>query len=100
MVEGDQGPGDTEANNSVGLVLAHHGETERFLIKIYGTLQIGDLNADMVDVRAFETGPLWFGRGGRSAGGNQHRETPNQFSTGECAPLEARQKIGNDSFHA
>src|SRR2546428_13334456 len=53
----------------------------------------------MVDSRAFEAGVLKT-RVCRSARSRQHRQTPNQFSTRECAPLEACQKIGNDSVHA
>src|SRR5258708_7751327 len=90
MVERDQRPGDTEANNSMRLVLADHGETEHFLIKIDGTLQIRDLNADMVDVRTLEI-DVFLGGGGGCAG-SQHRETSSQLAAGERALLEAGQK--------
>jgi len=55
------------------------------------------MNADVVDVRAFEI-DVFLSSCGRSAG-SQHRETLNKFSTAERALLEAGQKIGNDRFH-
>ena len=80
-VERDQRPVITEANNSERLILADHRETEHFLIEIDGTLQIRNLNADVVDVRGLEI-DLVLGGGGRSAS-RQHRETGNQFSTAQ-----------------
>ena len=47
--ERDQRPVITEANNSERLILANHRETKHFLIEIDGTLQIRNLNADVVD---------------------------------------------------
>src|SRR5262249_19242439 len=80
-VERDQRPGVTEANNAQRLILADHGETKHFLIELDGTLQIRDLNTDVVDVRSLEIDVV-LGSDGRSAG-RQHRETLNQFSTAE-----------------
>jgi len=54
MVERDQHLGVAEANDSARLVLADHREAEHLLIEVDGTLQVRDMNADMVDVRAFE----------------------------------------------
>lgn len=78
MIERDKRPGGTEPNNSERLVLADHGETEHFLIKVDGTLQIRDLDADMVDVRGLEI-HVFLGSGGGSTG-SQHREALNQLS--------------------
>jgi hypothetical protein len=80
MVGRDESPGGAEANNSKALILADHAKAEHFLIEIDRALQIGDLNADMVDVRAAEIEVL-LGSGGRAA--SQHGETLNQFSATE-----------------
>src|SRR5712671_790508 len=50
-VHGDQHLGVDEANDSAGLVLANHREAEHLLVEIDGTLQVRDMNADVVDVR-------------------------------------------------
>jgi len=55
------------------------------------------MNADMVDVRAFEI-DVFLGNGDRSVG-SQHSETGYQLATAERALLEARDEIGNDRFH-
>src|ERR1700730_13011664 len=98
MIERDQRPVVAEANNSERFVLANHREAEHLLIKIDGTLQVGDLNADMVDIRGLEIEILLSGGSGCSAR-SQHGETSNQFSTAQRALLEAGHKIGNDRFH-
>src|SRR5262249_54380998 len=61
--------------------LADYCETEHFLIKIDGSLQISDLNADMVDVCGLEVDVV-LRTCCRSARG-KHRETLDQVSTGE-----------------
>ena len=81
MVQRDQHLGVTKANDFARLLLANDGETEHFLIKIDGTLQVRDMNADVVDVRGLEI-DVFLGGGGRSAR-SQDRETSNQFSTAE-----------------
>src|SRR5215813_3195004 len=53
-VQRDQSPVRTEPNDSERLVLADDGEVEHFLIEVDGTLQVRNLNADMVDVRSLE----------------------------------------------
>lgn len=99
MIERDQRPVVAEANNTERFVLANHREAEHLLIKIDGTLQVRDLNADMIDIRVSEIELLLSGAGGRSAR-SQHRETSNQFSAAHRALLEVGQKIGNDRLHA
>src|SRR5215831_10456887 len=96
-VEGDQCPVGAEADNSKRLVLANDRETEHFLVKIDGMLQIRDLNAHMINVRTLEF-QVFLG-GGRRSAGSQHRETADQFSTAERALLEASREIRNDRFH-
>ena len=83
MVERDQRFGVAEPNNpnSSLLRLAHYSKPEHLPIEVGGALQIGDLNADMVDVCSFEIDV--FLSGGSCAARRQHRETLNQFSTGE-----------------
>src|SRR5258706_10687747 len=100
MIERDQRPGVSEANDSERLVLADHREAEHFFIEVDGTLQIRDLNADMVDVRGLEV-DLCLGGGSRSGGssGRQQRESADELSTAERALLELSHKIGDDRFH-
>jgi hypothetical protein len=62
LVERDQHLGVTEVSNSELLVVTHHWQIKDFLIKIDGTLQISDLNADMVDGRHFEIDIFLSGR--------------------------------------
>jgi hypothetical protein len=83
VVERDQGSGVAEPNNfySSFFRLAHDGEPEHLPIEVGGALDVSDLNADMVDVRSFEIDV--FLSGGSRAARRQHRETLNQFSTGE-----------------
>ena len=83
MVERDQRLGVAEPNNfnSSLFCLARYSKPEHLLIEVGGALQISNLNADMVDVRSFEI-DIFLSGGGRTAC-RQHRETLNQFSTGE-----------------
>jgi len=97
-VQRDQSPVRTETNDSERLVLADDGEVEHFLIEVDGTLQVRNLNADMVDVRGLEI-DIVLGSSGRRSGGCHHRETSNQLPTAEGALLELAHKIGNDRFH-
>src|SRR5215471_15558312 len=97
VVERDQHLGVAEANDSARLVLADHGEAEHLLIEIDGTLHVRDVNADVVDIRAFEIDVFLCGRG--CCAGSQHCKTGNQFSTAERALLEASYEIRNDRFH-
>src|SRR5216117_766594 len=94
----DQSPVRTETNDSERLVLADDGEVEHFLIEVDGTLQVRNLNADMVDVRGLEI-DIVLGSSGRRSAGCQHRETSNQLPAAEGALLELAHKIGNDPFH-
>src|SRR5207237_9846815 len=77
-VERDQRPVITEANNSERLILADHRETEHFLIEIDGTLEIRNLNADVVDVRGLEIDLVR--RGGGRSPSRPHRGPGNQFA--------------------
>jgi hypothetical protein len=97
-VQRDQSPVRTETNDSERLVLANDGEVEHFFIEVDGTLQVRNLNADMVDVCGLEI-DIVLGSPGRRSGGCQHRETSNQLPTAEGALLELAHKIGNDRFH-
>jgi hypothetical protein len=54
-VQRDQSPVRTETNDSERLVLADDGEIEHFLIEVDGTLQVRNLNADMVDIRGLKS---------------------------------------------
>ena len=83
VVERDQCFGVAEPNNfnSSLLCLARYSKAEHLPIEVDGALQISDLNADMVDVCSFEIDV--FLSGGSRAARRQHRETLNQFSTGE-----------------
>src|SRR5213593_3593906 len=97
-VQRDQSPVRTETNDSQRLVLADDGEVEHFFIEVDGTLQVRNLNADMVDVRGLQI-DIVLGSPGRRSGGCQHRETSNQLPAAEGALLELAHKIGNDFFH-
>jgi len=99
VVERDQRLGVAEPNDldSALFCLARYSKPEHLPIEVDGALQISDLNADMVDVRSFEIDI--FLSGGSRAACCQHRETLNQFSTGERAFLEAGYKIGDDRIH-
>src|SRR5262249_6145871 len=97
MIERDQHLGVAEANYSAGLVLAYHGEAEHLLIEIDGALQVGDVNADVVDIGVLEIDV--FLRGGRRCAGGEHCEPSNQVSTVERAVFEASDEIRNDRFH-
>ena len=83
VVERDQNFGVAEPNNfdSSFFRLAHDREPEHLPIEVGGALDVSDLNADMVDVCSFEIDV--FLSGGSRAARRQHRETLNQFSTGE-----------------
>ena len=83
MVEGDQRLGVAEPNNfnSSFFCLARYSKPEHLPIEVGGALNVSDLNADMVDVRSFKIDV--FLSGGSRAARRQHRETLNQFSTGE-----------------
>src|ERR1700733_9687185 len=96
-IERDQRPRIAEANNATRLVLADHREAEHFLVEIDRALQIGDLNADMIDVCALEIA-LFLRDGSRSAG-SQDRERSSEISPGERTVFEAGQNIGNDRLH-
>src|SRR5437870_5532991 len=72
-VERNKRPVGPDADNSERLVLADHGESEHFLIKIDGALHIRDLDADMVDLSTLEI-DVFLGGGDRSAR-SQHRKT-------------------------
>ena len=68
MVERDQRFGVAESNNfnSSLFCLAHYGKAEHLPIEVDGPLQVSDLNADMVDVRSFES-VVFLSGGGRAA---------------------------------
>src|SRR5580704_12807321 len=73
VVKRNQRLGDPEAHDFVVFVLAHHSKTEKLLVEINGTLQVVDLNADVIDFYAFETGVLKSGDS-RSARSRKHRQ--------------------------
>src|SRR5215472_453264 len=65
----------TEADDSQRLILVDHREAEHLLVKSDRSLQIGDLNADMVDVRALEI--ELFLSGSRCSTGGEQRKASN-----------------------
>ena len=75
MVERDQHLGVAEANDSAWLVLANHREAEHLLIEVDGTLQVRDMNTDVIDVRILEI-KAFLGNCGGSAS-SQYRQTAN-----------------------
>src|SRR5260221_3584186 len=75
MVERDQHLGVAEANDSAWLVLANHREAEHLLIEVDGTLQVRDMNTDVIDVRGFEIDVFPGDCGGPT--GSQHGEPAN-----------------------
>src|ERR1700756_3926303 len=99
VVKRNQCLGDSEAHDFVLLVLAHRSKTEKLLVEIDGTLQVVDLNADVIDFYAFETGLLKPGDS-RAARRGKHRQSLDQFSPRECSFFETCHKIGNHRFHA
>jgi hypothetical protein len=96
-IERHERPAVAEADDPERLVLAHHRETEHLLVEVNGTLQVRDLNTDMVDVSAFEIEAL-LGRRGRSAR-SQQREALNEVPAAQRAFLKTGQQIGNDRLH-
>src|SRR6185436_3348121 len=96
MVDGDQNPAIAKAND-FRLGPANHRKAEHFLIKLDGTLQIRNMNADVIDGCILKLDLILSG-GGRSAG-RQQGEAGNQFSTAQRAFLVAGQELGNDQFH-
>ena len=73
---------------SAGFSLAHDGEAEHLLIEVDGALQVGDVDADMIDVGGLEVDGLLGGSGG-APGSSQHRETLRQLAAGKRALFEA-----------
>jgi hypothetical protein len=67
--------GVAEANDSAWLVLANHREAEHLLIEVDGTLQVRDMNTDVIDVRILEI-KAFLGNCGGSAS-SQYRQTAN-----------------------
>src|SRR5260221_8066588 len=99
MVERDQHRLAVAEANDIRVGPAHHRESEHFLIKRDGTLQVRDMNADVVDIRGLKL-DLVLSRGdGAPSTGSQQRETGDQVSTIQRARLVAGYEIGNNRFH-
>ena len=64
--------------DSQRLILVDHREAEHLLVKGDRSLHVGDLNADMVNVRALEID--FFLSGSRGSAGGKQREAPHQVS--------------------
>src|SRR5262249_853420 len=79
------------------LLLAHHREAEDLLIEVDRALQVGDLDAHVIDGGGLEI--EFFLRAGGRATGSQDGETANQVATVERAALESGDKTGDDGFH-
>src|SRR5579872_7368055 len=87
VVERDQDLPRTKAHDFIRLVLTQYSESEHLLIEGNRTRQIADLNADVVDLGAFDG--CIAGLRGRATGRGQGRETLYQLPAREHAPLEA-----------
>src|SRR5207244_9517752 len=85
-VQRDQSPIRTETNDSERLVLADDGEVEHFLIEVDGTLQVRNLNAEIVDVLGLEM-DIVLGSSGRRTGGCHHRGHSSHLMTAECCVI-------------
>ena len=84
---------DAQARDLVGLVLAQHCQPEDLLIKGHCARQIGHLNADVVDLHAFQAGLLGRRDGCRAARRRQHRQALNQAPARERSLFETVQQI-------
>jgi len=67
------------------------------MIEFARTLQVGYLNADMVDGRGLEVEA--FLRARRRAAGGQHRKAVNEFAAAQQPLLETRHQTRNDRLH-
>src|SRR5712671_4011622 len=99
MVEGDQHRLAVAEANDFRIGPAHHREPEHLLIKRDGTLQVRDMNADVVDIRGLKLDLILSRGGGGPSTGSQQRETGDQVPTTQRALFKAGYEIGNDRFH-